>query len=256
MILKSTLLFGFVFLLSTTIFGQTALKKQVDDNIDRKADKYTRVASIIWHMAELAYREYKSHQLLIEVLREGGFDVQQGVADIPTAFIGSYGSGSQIIGLLAEYDALPGFSQDTVLYRKILEGQQSGHACGHELLGTTTVTAAVEIKNLLASGKLKGTIKVFSTLAEEGGSGKVFMTRAGVFQNVDAVLHWHPYNKNFVMHGKSLVNISAKFRFRSISYHAAAAPDKGRSAWDGVEAFNYMANLMREHVPDFTRIHF
>lgn len=250
------LLLGFALLFGTAGFGQTTWTKQVNDNIDRKADEYAKVANNIWNWAELGYHEYKSQALLSDMLREAGFDIQQGVADIPTAFIGSYGSGKPVIGLLAEYDALPGFSQDTVPSRKALAGQHSGHACGHDLLGTASVAAAIEIKNLLASGKLKGTIKVFGTPAEEGGSGKVFMTRDGAFKDVDAVLHWHPDDKNFVMHGTSLANMSAKFRFKGISSHAASGPDKGRSALDGVEAFNFMANLMREHIPDFTRIHY
>ncbi len=239
-----------------TAFGQTSFIKQVNTNIDRKTGYYATVAKSIWSFAELGYNEYQSQALLTQVLRDAGFQIQQDVADIPTAFIGSYGSGKPVIGILAEYDALPGLSQDTVPYKKEIEGQHAGHACGHDLLGTATVAAAVEIKNLLAAGKLKGTIKVFGTPAEEGGSGKVFMTKAGVFNDVDAVLHWHPDDKNFVMHGTSLANISAKFRFRGIAAHAASSPAKGRSALDGVEAFNHMANLMREHIPAYTRIHY
>lgn len=254
--LKNTFLFGALLLFSVTVFGQTTWKKQINENIDRKADGYRKVADSIMNWAELGYHEYKSHSILAELLREAGFDIQEGVADIPTAFVATYGSSGPVIGLLAEYDALPGFSQDTVPYRKAVDGMSSGHACGHDLLGTAAVAAAIEIKDLLASGKLQGTIKVIGTPAEEGGSGKVFMTRDGVFQDVDAVLHWHPDDKNFVMHGTSLANISAKFRFKGISSHAAASPAKGRSALDGVEAFNHMTNLMREHIPAYTRIHY
>lgn len=245
-----------ILLNAAMVFGQSALKMQANDNIEREANYYETVAKSIWREAELGYHEHKSQAALMQVLQKAGFDVQKNIADIPTAFIGSYGSGKPVIGILAEYDALPGLSQDTVPYKKAIEGQGSGHACGHHLLGTAAVAAAVEIKKLLAAGKLKGTVRVFGTPAEEGGSGKVFMVRGGVFRDVDAVLHWHPDDKNAVMHGTSLANISAKFRFKGIASHAAASPEKGRSALDGVEAFNYMVNLMREHVPSNARIHY
>src|SRR5690606_20608318 len=155
-----------------------------------------------------------------------GFSVQKQVSGIPTAFVATFGSGKPVIGLLAEYDALPGLSQDTVPYKKEIVGQHSGHACGHHLLGTASVSAAVEIKNLIESGKLKGTIKGFGTPAEEGGSGKVYMVRSGLFKGVDAVIHWHPDAKNFIMAGTTLANISAKFRFKGVSSHAAISPEK------------------------------
>jgi aminobenzoyl-glutamate utilization protein B len=192
-------------------------------------------------------------------LRDNGFTVDSGVAEIPTAFVATYGSGKPVIGILAEYDALPGLSQDTSPEkhpRADVKEVTAGHGCGHHLFGTASVAAGVELKKLIESGKLKGTIKVYGCPAEEGGSGKVYMVRAGLFNGVDVVMHWHPGDRNGITTGRSMANISAKFRFHGISAHAAASPEKGRSAVDGVEAMDYMVNMMREHIPSSTRIHY
>ena len=175
---------------------------------------------------------------------------------MPTAFIGSYGSGKPVIGILAEFDALPGLSQDTIPTRSVIEGKKSGHACGHHLFGTASVAAAIAVKNWMVKEKIKGTVRLYGTPAEEGGAGKVYMVREGLFDDVDAVLHWHPGSANDASLRVSLSNKSAKFRFRGKSAHAASAPHRGRSALDGVEAMNYMVNLMREHVPQESRIHY
>ncbi len=258
------LLLGAMMLLS---FGAWAQKKaKVDPTAATKdaalnalnnayeADKKTALQ--IWDFAEVGYKEVKSAALHVQHLKDAGFTVQTGVADIPTAFVATYGSGSPVIGILAEYDALPGIIQSASPERTLVPGKTAGHACGHHLFGTASVSAGIAVKELIASGKLKGTVKVFGCPAEEGGSGKVFLVRAGLFNDVDAVIHWHPDDVNAVTTTSALANKSAKFKFYGISAHAAAAPDQGRSALDAVEAMDNMVNMMREHIPQETRIHY
>ncbi|HEX2534467.1 MAG TPA: amidohydrolase [Chitinophagaceae bacterium] len=231
-------------------------KTSVQQNLQQDYPKYKDIALQIWDYAEVGYKEMKSSTLLRETLAAGGFRVEAGVAGIPTAFVATYGSGKPVIGILAEYDALPGLAQQATPVRQAIEGKDAGHGCGHHLFGTASVAAALEVKKLIEKGQLKGTVKVFGTPAEEGGSGKVYMVREGLFKEVDAVLHWHPGSKNSVTMTKALANTSAKFRFQGLSAHASAAPEKGRSALDGVEAMNHMVNLMREHIPSDARIHY
>jgi aminobenzoyl-glutamate utilization protein B len=218
------------------------------------ADKKTALQ--IWEYAEVGYKENKSAALHVQNLKAAGFTVETGVAEIPTAFVATYGSGSPVIGILAEYDALPGLSQTVSTEKNPIAGKNAGHGCGHHLFGTASVGAGIAIKELIAAGKLKGTIKVYGTPAEEGGSGKVFMVRAGLFNGVDAVIHWHPDDVNAVTTTSALANKSAKFKFYGISAHAAAQPEQGRSSLDAVEAMDNMVNMMREHVPQETRIHY
>jgi aminobenzoyl-glutamate utilization protein B len=225
-------------------------------SIDANRARYAGVAQQIWDFAEVGYQETRSSALLQEQLRAAGFTVQAAVAGIPTAFVASYGQGAPVIGILAEFDALPGITQDAVPERKPIPGKDAAHACGHHLFGTGSVAAAIAVKNWLAQTGRAGTLRVYGTPAEEGGAGKVYMVREGLFRGVDAVLHWHAGSRNDASPGNALSNLSAKFRFRGISAHAAAAPERGRSALDGVEAMNYMANLMREHVQEDTRIHY
>ena len=219
-----------------------------------EADKKTALQ--IWEYAEVGYKEVKSAALHIQHLKDAGFSVETGVAGIPTAFVATYGTGSPAIGILAEYDALPGINQSASPERDPIVGKNAGHACGHHLFGTASVSAGIAIKELMAAGKLKGTIKVYGTPAEEGGSGKVFLVREGLFNNLDAIIHWHPDDVNAITTTSALANKSAKFKFYGISAHAAAAPDQGRSALDAVEAMDNMVNMMREHIPQETRIHY
>ena len=223
--------------------------------LDARHTHFAEVAKQIWSFAEVGYQEKKSSALLQEELRRAGFRVDVAVAGMPTAFVASYGQGKPVIGILAEFDALPGLSQDAVPQRKPLVEQGPGHACGHHLFGTASVAAAVAVKEWLAGGKT-GTLRVYGTPAEEGGAGKVYMVRGGLFGDVDVVLQWHPGDANDASPSSTLANTSAKFRFHGQSAHAAGAPERGRSALDGVEAMNHMVNLMREHVPQETRIHY
>ena len=228
----------------------------VSDLIAARQARDAEVARQIWQWAEVGYQEQQSSELLQSQLREAGFEVRAGVADMPTAFVATAGSGKPVIGVLAEFDALPGFSQDAMPERSPIKGRQSGHACGHHLFGVGSTSAAIAIKDWLARSRVSGTIRLYGTPAEEGGAGKVYMVRAGLFNDVDVVLHWHPDDTNDASPVESQANRSAKFRFFGESSHAAAAPDRGRSALDGVEAMNNMVNLLREHVPQETRIHY
>lgn len=233
-----------------------ALKTNAIKSLDTQFDAYKKIAHQIWDYSEVGYKEYKSSELLQNTLKNAGFSVNPNVADIPTAFVATFGEGKPVIGILAEFDALPGLGQAAEPEKKPIEGKAAGHACGHHLFGAASVAAAIELKNTLLKNKMAGTIKLYGTPAEEGGSGKVYMVRAGLFNGVDVVLHWHPGDANSSNPASSLANISAKFRFRGIASHAAGAPDRGRSALDGVEAMNNMVNMMREHIPQESRIHY
>ena len=249
----------FAFLVVTFIAGFVNSAESDDamlDYLESAAGRYGSLARAIWEKAEVGYQEHDSSKLLQDALVESGFTVETGVADIPTAFIASYGEGGPVIALLAEFDALPGITQTDSPRREPRDDVDAGHACGHHLFGAGSVAAAVAIRQWLDENNVPGTVRLYGTPAEEGGSGKVYMVRAGLFDDVDAVLSWHPSDRNGANPATSLANKSAKFRYRGISSHAAVAPERGRSSLDAVEAMNYMVNMMREHVPQETRIHY
>lgn len=242
-------------LVSYLAFGQKD-KQKVVEKLDKKFDHYTDVARQLWENPELGYLEEKSSALLQSEFEKEGFTVESGVAGIPTAFVASYGKGKPVIGVIGEYDALPGMSQEAVPERKPRVEGAPGQACGHHLFGTGSMAAAIAIKDWMKSNKIKGTLKFFGTPAEEGGSGKVYMVREGLFNDVDAVISWHAGDANAANPSTNLATISGKFRFYGVSSHAAAAPQNGRSALDGVEAMNDMVNMLREHTTEGTRIHY
>ncbi len=226
-------------------------------SVDAYAPRISEVALKIWASPELGYQETKTTALLQDELRNAGFAIEAGVAGIPTAFVARAGtSGGPVIAILAEMDALPGMSQAAEPDRKPIPNQNAGHACGHHLFGSGAVAAAVAIKSWLEATGTKGQIRVYGTPAEEGGGGKIYMVRAGLFKDVDATLYWHPADANNASQDRNLATTSAKFRFHGQAAHAAAAPDRGRSALDAVEAMNFMVNYMREHVPQEARIHY
>jgi len=246
-----------VFAAMPTARAQTSdLTASVMASLDADREIYEQLAGELWDLAEVGYQETQSCLLLQRQLESAGFTLETGVAGMPTAFIASYGSGSPVIGILAEYDALPGLSQDAVPERKPIAGKTASHACGHHLFGAGSVAAATATKKWLEGSGAPGTVRLYGTPAEEGGGGKVYMVREGLFDDVDAVLHWHASDQNDASPMTSLAAVSVKFRFEGISAHAAAAPERGRSALDGVEALDFMANLMREHVPQETRMHY
>lgn len=237
---------------STVASADDALLKLVEA---RRANDRA-VALQLWNWAEVGYQEEQSSARLQKELRDAGFSVRAGVAGMPTAFVAEYGSGKPVIAILAEMDALPGVSQAATPERSPLRGRISGHACGHHLFGTGSTSAGIAVKNWLIANRRGGTIRVYGTPAEEGGAGKSYMVREGLFNDVDVALHWHAGDRNAVTNEPTLANKSAKFRFSGVAAHAAAAPERGRSALDGVEAMNFMANLMREHIPEDARMHY
>lgn len=226
------------------------------DRIDRDAAPNARLADSIWSYAEMGYQESRSSAALQARLKAEGFRVEAGVAGMPTAFTASYGSGGPVIAILGEFDALPGFSQAATPGKQAQPGMTSGHACGHHLFGVGSASAAIAVKDWLQKTGTGGTIRFYGTPAEEGGAGKVYMVRDGLFRDVDVALHWHPAGENHANIETTLSNKSAKFRFAGVASHAAGAPERGRSALDGVEAMNMMANMMREHMPQESRLHY
>lgn len=230
--------------------------QQILSNVTANEKPISDTALTIWKYAEVGYKETQSTALLQSRLKAAGFTIKAGVAGEPTAFVASFKNGAgPVIGVLAEYDALPGLSQ-LAQPTKASAGGPAGHGCGHNLFGTASTYAAIAVKDWMVKNKVGGEIRVYGTPAEEGGSGKVYMVRAGLFNDVDTVLHWHPGNSNSAAQGPSMANISGKFRFHGKSAHAAGGPDRGRSALDGVEAMDAMVNMLREHIPDRTRIHY
>jgi len=231
-------------------------ERSIVAGIDNKSKEYGEIAQKIWEFAELGYMEHESSALLQNKLKAAGFKVEAGVAGMPTGFVAYYGEGKPVIGILAEFDALPGISQTADPFKQIREDSKAGHACGHHLYGTGSSAGAIAVKEWLEKTGTSGTIRLYGTPAEEGGSGKAYMVRAGLFDDTDVVLNWHAGSINNASAGSCLAIKSANFRFYGIASHAAGAPHRGRSALDGVEAMNNMANMMREHVPQESRIHY
>jgi len=236
--------------------AQSPAHKEVAQLVDENAANFKRVSQQIWNYAELGYHEQKSSALLQAQLKDAGFSVESGVADEPTAFIASYGHGKPVIGILGEFDALPGLSQKPLPHREPIVANAAGHGCGHNLLGSGAALAAVAVKEYMETNHVSGTLRYYGTPAEEGGSGKVYMVRAGLFKDVDVVLHWHPGDHNSVINGGMLAIVSAKVTFHGIAAHAAMAPERGRSALDAVMLMGNGIEFMREHVPSNSRIHY
>ena len=244
-------------LLLTSFFSFNANSSSIEQSIQDHKKTFSKVALKIWSDAEMGYQEFKSSSLLADELEKEGFKITKGVAGIPTAFIAEYGLSGPIIGILGEFDALPGLAQSTSPFKEIINNENgAGHACGHHLFGAASAWAAVAIKEWLDENNVEGIVRFYGTPAEEGGSGKVYMVREGLFNDVDVVLHWHPDDVNSANSRTSNSNKSAKFTFNGISSHAAGAPEQGRSALDGVESMNMMVNMLREHIPQESRIHY
>ena len=221
----------------------------------RQAD-LIRMSDQIWAFAETALREKKSSKLLADYAEQQGFKVERGVAGMPTAFIASYGEGRPIIGILGEYDALPGISQKASPVKEPLVAGAPGHGCGHNLFGSASMGAALAIKEMMAAGKLKGTIRFYGTPAEEAVGGKVYMARAGLFNDLDVVLAWHPADETEADIDSSQAIIDFVVEFKGKAAHAAFDPWNGRSAVDGMELFTHGLNMMREHIHPTSRIHY
>lgn len=233
-------------------FAQNA----VIDAVNARADHFGKLSRQIWENPEVGFQETKSAALLRDELKASGFRISDGVAGMPTAFIAEWGSGAPVIAILGEYDALPGLSQEDTAARKPRVEGAPGHGCGHNIFGSASALAAVTVKEQMEKRGLKGTLRFYGTPAEEGGGGKIYMIRAGLFKDVDVALAWHPWDRNEVDNNSWLSNISARVRYHGKAAHAASAPEAGRSALDAVEIMAHGVNLLREHVSQETRMHY
>ncbi|HMQ47945.1 MAG TPA: amidohydrolase [Saprospiraceae bacterium] len=231
-------------------------KQRALDAIMQQEKEMIRMSDQIWALAETALEETESYKILADYAESQGFRVERGVAEMPTAFIATYGSGSPIIGILGEFDALPGISQQAVPEKKPLKEGAAGHGCGHNLFGVGSLGAAVAIKELMETGQLKGTIRFYGTPAEEKYFGKLYMARAGLFDDLDACLDWHPSDKISANVQSSLALVDFIVEFYGQAAHASSDPWNGRSAVDGLELYTTGINYLREHIKPTVRIHY
>ncbi|HEY8508840.1 MAG TPA: amidohydrolase [Steroidobacteraceae bacterium] len=234
----------------------SAAKQAAMLSIDRHAKQLISMSDQIWQYAETALREHRSSKLLADYAAKQGFRVERNVSGMPTAFIASYGSGRPIIGVMGEYDALPGLSQKAEPQQSPLVEGAAGHACGHNMFGPASLGAAIAIKELIQAGRLKGTVRFYGTPAEEDVGGKTYMARDGHFNDLDAVLAWHPGDENEVDRNPNQAIVDLRVEFHGTASHAAADPWNGRSALDAAELFTHGINLMREHIKPSSRIHY
>lgn len=235
-------------------YNEEAVKKVVFDWFDKNEEKVIGVSKEIWDNPEVMWTEFKSSKLLADWLEENGFTVERGVADMPTAFVASYSNGEgPVIGILGEYDALPGMGREIASTNK--PTGTDGHGCGHNLYGTGSASAVIAVKQAMEAGLVQGTIKMFGCPAEEGGGAKVFMVRDGVFKGVDSIITWHPANASMCTMASSLAIYSVRFKFHGKTAHAGTTPHLGRSALDAAILMDVAVNYLREHMPVSNRIH-
>ncbi|WP_424236734.1 M20 family metallopeptidase [Bhargavaea ginsengi] len=232
------------------------LKQFTKEYLQREKNNFERISEYIFHHPETRFEEYESAEFLASECEKKGFHVERGVGGIETAFVATFGEGKPVIGFLGEYDALSGLGQEPNTTTPQPWERNVGHGCGHNLLGTGAFAAACAAKAYLEENNLPGTVKFFGCPGEEGGSGKTFMVREGVFDGLDLALSWHPSPANAIMSLSSLANYQVFFRFKGTSSHAAASPHLGRSALDAVELMNVGVQYLREHVIDQARIHY
>ena len=230
-------------------------KQNLFSQIDNRAEELKSICRQIWEYAETALNETRSSALLRDYLQRAGFRIKE-VPGLPTAFIAEYGEGRPVIGILSEYDALPGLSQKVQAEKEKREGTENGHGCGHNMICTSMLGAAVALREAMNGNGLKGTLRYYACPAEEITVGKVEMARQSLFDDLDAVLGWHPSQLNVGARSTYLATNSIKFHFKGKSSHAAAAPEAGRSALDAVELMNVGANYLREHINDKARLHY
>lgn len=231
--------------------------RRLDALVEAKRERFIDYANQVWEFAETRFVESRSAATLSEALEAEGFRVERGIGGIETAFVASYGNGKPVIALLGEYDALAGLSQrGEASQAEPLIDDGNGHGCGHNLLGVAALAGAVGVRDYMNENALVGTVRFYGCPGEEGGSGKTFMVREGVFDDVDAALTWHPQAFNAIFSTPTLANIQAYFRFKGTSAHAANSPHLGRSALDAVELMNVGANYLREHIVPDARLHY
>lgn len=225
------------------------------DWLNSQFNTYDKIQKEVHKLAEPGFMEYKSNEILIQHLEENGFTVERGIAGMPTAFVASFGSGKPVMAVLAELDALPGLSQDTTPNNNPMVEGGYGHGCGHNLIGTGALSAAVAVSKWLAEGH-QGTIRLYGCPAEEGGGGKTYMVREGCFKDVDCAISYHPSRRNDILSKSQSAKIGIIFDYEGKTAHAGATPYDGRSALDAVEALNFMMNLNREHIHPDCRMHY
>lgn len=224
-------------------------KQFIHDIVAEKADIIAGINRAVWDYAEFGYQEDQSAEKIKAVLRQEGFEVEEGVAKIPTAFVGRYGSGKPVIGILAEYDVLPDLSQKAGCAKPCpIEGKKYGHGCGHSALGAGAVGAAIAVKEYLQRTGVTGTVKLYGCPAEETGFGKAFMVKEHCFDGIDAAFSWHPMDGNMSMSVRTVAYYKVRFDFKGTTSHAGAAPELGRSALDACELMNVGVNYLREHI--------
>jgi aminobenzoyl-glutamate utilization protein B len=230
---------------------------EINEFIEHNREKYIQISDKIWDYAETRFEEYNSAELLAQTLENEGFNVERGVGGIKTSFIATYGSGKPVISLLGEFDALSGLSQKSGIstFDPVVENG-NGHGCGHNLLGTAPLAAAVAVKTYMEKHNVKGTIKYYGCPGEEGGSGKTYMVREGLFDDVDCALTWHPGSFSGIFSLSTLANYQVYFKFKGKASHAANSPHLGRSALDAVELMNVGVNYLREHIIPEARVHY
>lgn len=261
---RRSALFATVFCaLAPAAFGQPAPAAAPDarsqavlERVAAHRAQFEEISRKIWENPEVGFHETQSSAMLQKALSEAGFRVKSGLAGMPTAFTAEWGSGKPVIAVLGEYDALPGLSQAVEPERHPLVEGAPGHGCGHNLFGSAVALASVSVKEWMEAHQVKGTLRFYGTPAEEGGGGKIFMIRAGLFQDVDVALTWHPSDINSASAGTTLANIGALIHFKGKAAHAAMAPEMGRSALDALELTTHALNMMREHIPQESRIHY
>lgn len=253
-LLSIVFVIGSTFLLNSQSVNK--LKKDLLNSIEEKTLELTSLSDKIWEAAEVAFREDKSAEYLIEYAEANGLTIERGLAGMPTAFTASYGKGKPVIGIIGEFDALPGLSQTTAPYRDELIEGGAGHGCGHNLFGTASLGAAIAIKELIEKGSIEGTVKFFGTPAEEKFFGKLWMIREGVFDDVDICMDWHPADKTEANVQPSLALVDFMVEFTGQSAHASMDPWNARAANDALELYTSGINAYREHVKPSVRMHY
>ena len=257
--MKRTILSVLILFVSITFYGQKGLsknKKALLKSVEKHKTELIKISDEIWSLAETAFEETKSAEILAGYAEKQGFKVERGVAGMPTAFVATYGSGSPVISVLGEFDALPGISQKAQPTKSPLKEGAAGHGCGHNLFGAGSLGAAIAIKELIEDGKIKGTVKVFGTPSEEKFFGKIWMVNAGLWDDVDVNISWHPAAKTESDVQSSLALVDFKVEFFGQAAHAAADPWNGRSASDALELYTSGINYYREHVKPTVRMHY
>ena len=257
--MKNKILLLSILLLGSMVSAQKKLSKNkafIEQSVEKHKNELIKMSDAIWAKAETAFEEYGSSKILSDYAEANGFTVEKGVAEMPTAFVATYGSGKPVIGILGEFDALPGISQKASPIKEPLEQGAGGHGCGHNLFGAGSLGAAIAIKELIEAGKIKGTVKFFGTPSEEKYFGKIWMVKAGLWNDVDVNISWHPAAKMEADVQSSLALVDFKVEFFGQAAHASADPWNGKSASDALELYTSGINYYREHVKPTVRMHY